>query len=76
MEKNQRTTAVVCALLAALFYALNTPFSKVLLKNIPATFMAAFLVISSGVRTPNKASSPLPSQYWLSGLRFSFVESK
>ena len=49
MEKNQRTTAVVCALLAALFYALNTPFSKVLLKNIPATFMAAFLYLGAGI---------------------------
>ncbi|MGN0267374.1 MAG: EamA family transporter, partial [Lachnospiraceae bacterium] len=49
MEKNQRTTAVICAFLAALFYALNTPFSKVLLAKIPATFMAAFLYLGAGI---------------------------
>lgn len=47
--KNQRITAVICALLAALFYALNTPFSKVLLNHVPAAFMAAFLYMGAGI---------------------------
>lgn len=41
--------AVVYAVLAALFYAINTPVSKLLLNNIPATFMASFLYLGAGV---------------------------
>lgn len=37
------------ALLAAVFYAINTPFSKVLLNNVSPTFMAAFLYLGAGV---------------------------
>lgn len=47
--KNKNITAVLYALLAAVFYAVNTPFSKLLLKNVPATFMAAFLYIGAGL---------------------------
>jgi membrane protein len=34
--------------LAAAFYAINTPLSKLLLDNVPATFMAAFLYLGAG----------------------------
>lgn len=47
--KNKNIAAVLCALLAALFFAVNTPFSKVLLQNVPATFMAAFLYLGAGL---------------------------
>ena len=36
-------------MLAAIFYAINTPFSKVLLSNVAPTFMAAFLYLGAGV---------------------------
>ena len=49
MNKNNKITAIICAILAAVFYALNTPFSKVLLKNISPTFMAAFLYLGAGM---------------------------
>lgn len=41
--------AIAYALLAAVFYAMNTPFSKLLLENIPTTFMAGFLYLGAGV---------------------------
>lgn len=49
MRKNAKITAVLLALFAAVFYAINTPFSKILLKNIPPTFMASFLYLGAGV---------------------------
>lgn len=48
MTENKNFTAVIYALMAAVFYALNTPFSKVLLEDVPATFMAAFLYLGAG----------------------------
>ena len=50
LKKNRTATAAAAnyALLAAVFYALNTPFSKILLNNVPPTFMAAFLYIGAG----------------------------
>lgn len=41
--------AVISALLAAVFYAINTPFSKVLLDSVAPSFMAAFLYLGAGV---------------------------
>lgn len=41
--------AILLALLAATFYAINTPFSKILLAHISPTFMAAFLYLGAGV---------------------------
>ena len=41
--------AVLYAFLAAVFYAINTPVSKIFLKTVPATFMAAFLYLGAGV---------------------------
>lgn len=49
MTKNKSVVAVIYALLAAMFYALNTPFSKILLDDVPATFMAAFLYMGAGL---------------------------
>lgn len=47
--KNKNLSAMIYALAAALFYALNVPCSKLLLGNISPTFMAAFLYIGAGV---------------------------
>ena len=41
--------AVIYAVLAALFYALNAPISKILLKDVPVTFMASFLYLGAGI---------------------------
>lgn len=41
--KNRKFITVIFAVLAAIFYAINTPFSKTLLNEVPAIFMAAFL---------------------------------
>lgn len=49
MSRNRHVAAVLCALMAAVFYALNTPFSKLLLQHVPPTFMAAFLYLGAGV---------------------------
>lgn len=46
--KRKNTTAVFYAILAAVFYALNTPFSKLLLDKVPTTFMASFLYLGAG----------------------------
>lgn len=49
MTENKSVVAVLYALLAAVFYAINTPFSKILLTDVPATFMAAFLYLGAGL---------------------------
>lgn len=49
MGKNKSVIAVTYALLAAVFYAINTPFSKVLLNVVPPTFMASFLYLGAGL---------------------------
>lgn len=41
--------AIIYALSAAVFYAINTPVSKLLLNDVPATFMAAFLYLGAGI---------------------------
>ncbi len=43
VEAENKTSAVILALLAAGFYAISTPFSKVLLNNVTPTFIALFL---------------------------------
>lgn len=48
MCKHTKAFAVIFALLAAVFYAINTPFSKLLLNNIEPTFMASFLYLGAG----------------------------
>lgn len=44
-----KSLAVVYAVLAALFYAINTPVSKILLNDVPVTLMASFLYLGAGV---------------------------
>lgn len=44
----EKRIAIIYAILAALFYAINTPVSKLLLDNIPVTFMASFLYLGAG----------------------------
>ncbi len=45
----KKLNAIIYALLAALFYAINIPCSKSLLNNVPPTFMAAFLYMGAGL---------------------------
>lgn len=45
---NNKWLAILYALLAAAFYAINTPAAKILLNAVPATFMAAFLYLGAG----------------------------
>lgn len=40
--------AILFAILAAAFYAVSTPFSKVLMTQIPPSFMAGFLYLGAG----------------------------
>ena len=40
---------IACAILAAAFYALNSPLSKLLLQQVSATMMAAFLYLGAGL---------------------------
>lgn len=46
---NKKLTAVLFALLAAVFYAINIPFSKLLLEKIFPTFMASFLYFGAAL---------------------------
>ena len=41
--------AIILAFLAAVFYAVNVPISKILLKNIEPTMMAALLYLGAGI---------------------------
>ncbi len=41
--------AIMYAVLAALLYAINVPVSKLLLDDIPVTFMASFLYFGAGI---------------------------
>ena len=45
----KKLNAIIYAILAALFYAVNVPCSKWLLNDVPPTFMAAFLYLGAGV---------------------------
>lgn len=42
-------TGIFLAVLAAAFYAINSPFSKILLDYMPSTLMAGFLYIGAGI---------------------------
>ena len=44
----QKQRAIVYALLAALFYAVNIPLSKLLLQHIGPTMLAALLYVGAG----------------------------
>ena len=49
MKKSGKSMAVIMALLAATFYAINTPFSKILLEKVTPTFMVSFLYLGAGI---------------------------
>ena len=49
MEKEKRMIAIGYAILAAVFYAVNVPVSKVLLREVGPTTMAALLYLGAGV---------------------------
>jgi drug/metabolite transporter (DMT)-like permease len=45
----KRVLAIIFAVLAALLYAINIPFSKLLLKDVQPTMMAAYLYLGAGL---------------------------
>ncbi len=47
--ENKTTTAILAAVLAAVLYGINSPFSKMLLDKIPPTLMAALLYLGAGI---------------------------
>lgn len=47
--KNGISKGVFFAILAAALYAINSPFSKILLDHMPATLMAGFLYLGAGL---------------------------
>ncbi|MEG0835645.1 MAG: DMT family transporter [Christensenellaceae bacterium] len=47
--KSKQNIATFFAILAATLYAINSPFSKLLLKKIPPTMMAALLYLGAGI---------------------------
>ena len=46
---NTKITAILFALIAAVFYAVNVPLSKILMTHITPTFMAALLYLGAGI---------------------------
>lgn len=49
MKKSTQTKGIFLAILAAALYAVNSPFSKLLLDYMPSTLMAGFLYVGAGV---------------------------
>ena len=47
--KKTNTSGILLAILAAALYAINSPFSKLLLTYMPSTLMAGFLYIGAGL---------------------------
>lgn len=47
--RKKKVSAILYAVLAAVFYAVNMPFSKLLLKNVEPTMMAAILYLGAGI---------------------------
>jgi drug/metabolite transporter (DMT)-like permease len=47
--KKSKSAGIVLAILAAALYAINSPFSKVLLAYMPSTLMAGFLYLGAGL---------------------------
>lgn len=46
---NKKILAIIFAILAAILYAINIPFSKLLLKDIPPTMLASYLYLGAGL---------------------------
>ena len=49
MKQDKQPRGIALAILAAALYALNSPFSKLLLDHMPPTLMAGFLYLGAGV---------------------------
>ena len=49
MKKNSIGAGILLAVLAAALYAINAPFSKILLDYMPSTLMAGFLYLGAGL---------------------------
>lgn len=49
MRESKKPQAILYALLAAVFYAVNVPLSKLLLRVIGPTMMASFLYLGAGI---------------------------
>ena len=49
MKKDNTRLGIFLAVLAAALYAINSPFSKVLLNYMPSTLMAGFLYLGAGL---------------------------
>ena len=49
MKKNSIGAGIMLAVLAAALYAINAPFSKILLDYMPSTLMAGFLYLGAGL---------------------------
>ena len=46
---NKKVLAILFAVLAAVLYAINIPFSKLLLENISPTMLASYLYLGAGL---------------------------
>jgi drug/metabolite transporter (DMT)-like permease len=49
MTNDKKLTAILYAVLAAIFYAVSMPLSKLMLSHVGPTFMASFLYFGAGV---------------------------
>ncbi|MBQ7321626.1 MAG: DMT family transporter [Clostridia bacterium] len=49
MKHDKQSHGIALAILAAALYAVNSPFSKLLLDHMPPTLMAGFLYIGAGI---------------------------
>jgi len=49
IEPKVQHRAILFAILAAALYAISSPVSKLLLKEVPPTFMASFLYLGAGI---------------------------
>ena len=47
--KQEMRKGIMMAILAAVLYAVSSPFSKILLNEMPPTLMAGFLYLGAGV---------------------------
>ena len=71
--------AILFAILAAAFYALSTPFSKVLMTKITPSFMAGFLYIGAGLGMfllgflQRKTTKEIPGSEKITGKDFPYI---
>ena len=49
MQNNNKSIAILLAVLVTALYAVSTPVSKALLQVVPPTMIAAFLYIGAGI---------------------------